>query len=100
MPIIPQDPTVVTASLSQPSDVREPQSNDDKPHPISVEELRLLADAWQQEFPELHFRTPADVLARWRRIADRHHLVVERSTERSTELTPKSRRSHRRNTRP
>lgn len=45
--------------------------------PISQAELQLLADAWRIESPELRWCTPGEVLASWRKIADRHRLFVE-----------------------
>jgi hypothetical protein len=45
--------------------------------PLTVEELRLLADMLIAEFPELRRRAHGEVLAGWRRLAERHHLVVE-----------------------
>ena len=45
--------------------------------PITQAELQMLADAWRREFPELWHKQPGDVLTRWRRIADRHQILVE-----------------------
>lgn len=40
-------------------------------------DLRLLADAITIEFPELQRRPHHELLDAWRRLAERHRIVVE-----------------------
>ena len=62
-------------SLPEQSQVVNPQTPERRP--ITVEELRLLADAVIAEFPELRRRLPGEVLAGWRRLAERHRIYIE-----------------------
>lgn len=57
---------------------------DDKPtsgagrRPLTLAELRLLADACVTEFPQLlRYYTDRQILESWRRLAETHNLVVD-----------------------
>ena len=46
--------------------------------PLTLAELRLLADACVTEFPHLlRFYSDRQILDAWRRLADDHNLTVE-----------------------
>lgn len=46
--------------------------------PLTLPELRLLADACVTEFPQLlRFYTDRQILDAWRRLAEEHKLTVE-----------------------
>lgn len=46
--------------------------------PLTLAELRLLADACVTEFPQLlRFYTDRQILDAWRRLAEDHNLTVE-----------------------
>jgi hypothetical protein len=64
-----EHPPITDQEVSQPRHERRP---------LTLAELRLLADACVEEWPMLlRFYSDRQILDAWRRLADDHNLMVE-----------------------